>query len=43
MLGCLTDVFARLSGDENLKALTQNEIGALLNWDAEKYRQMLKD
>jgi rhamnose utilization protein RhaD (predicted bifunctional aldolase and dehydrogenase) len=42
MLVCLTDVFCRLTGDETLKALTTNEIGALLNWDAEKYRQSLK-
>ncbi len=42
MLGCLTDVFRRLEGCENLKALTTEEVGALLNWDAEKYRQALK-
>jgi rhamnose utilization protein RhaD (predicted bifunctional aldolase and dehydrogenase) len=41
MLGCLTDVFSRLNGDEQLKPLTTHEIGALLNWDAEKYRQSL--
>jgi rhamnose utilization protein RhaD (predicted bifunctional aldolase and dehydrogenase) len=41
MLGCLSDVFSRLGGDEKLKALTASEIGALLNWDAEKYRQTL--
>lgn len=42
MLGCLTDVFRRLDGSESLKALTPAEVGALLNWDAEKYRQALK-
>lgn len=41
MLGCLTDVFSRLSPDDELKALTQEEIALLLNWDAEKYRQSL--
>lgn len=42
MLGCLTDVFRRLEGNEILKALTTVELGALLDWDAEKYRQALK-
>ncbi len=42
MLGCLTDVFSRLSPSDELKALTPEEIALLLNWDAEKYRQSLK-
>jgi rhamnose utilization protein RhaD (predicted bifunctional aldolase and dehydrogenase) len=42
MLGCLTDVFSRLSPDDKLKALTPEEIALLLDWDAEKYRQSLK-
>jgi rhamnose utilization protein RhaD (predicted bifunctional aldolase and dehydrogenase) len=42
MIRCITDVFARLDGTEKLKALTPDEVGALLNWDAEKYRQALK-
>jgi rhamnose utilization protein RhaD (predicted bifunctional aldolase and dehydrogenase) len=42
MLGCLTDVFSRLSPDDELKALTPEEIALLLDWDAEKYRQSLK-
>jgi rhamnose utilization protein RhaD (predicted bifunctional aldolase and dehydrogenase) len=41
MLGCLTDVFSRLSPDDELKALTLEEIALLLDWDAEKYRQSL--
>lgn len=42
MLGCLTDVFCRLSPRDELKALTADEIAQLLNWDAEKYRQALR-
>jgi rhamnose utilization protein RhaD (predicted bifunctional aldolase and dehydrogenase) len=42
MLGCLTEVFSRLSPDDELKALTPEEIVLLLDWDAEKYRQSLK-
>jgi rhamnose utilization protein RhaD (predicted bifunctional aldolase and dehydrogenase) len=42
MLRCLGDVFRRLEPGTALKALTSQEIGQLLNWDAEKYRQMLK-
>ena len=42
MLRCLSDVFARLAPTTKLNALTSAEIGALLNWDAEKYRQSLK-
>lgn len=41
MLGCLTEVFCRLSEQDDLKALTDDEIALLLNWDAEKYRQSL--
>ena len=41
MLGCLTDVFSRLSPDDELRALTLEEIALLLDWDAEKYRQSL--
>ncbi len=42
MLRCLGDVFRRVSEAAALKPLTQADIGALLNWDAEKYRQTLK-
>lgn len=42
MLGCLTEVFCRLSPQDELKSLTADEIAQLLNWDAEKYRQALK-
>ncbi len=41
MLRCLADVFRRLAPGTKLKALTPAEIGQLLNWDAEKYRQSL--
>jgi rhamnose utilization protein RhaD (predicted bifunctional aldolase and dehydrogenase) len=42
MLRCLGDVFRRLQPGTALKALTTHEIGQLLDWDAEKYRQTLK-
>jgi rhamnose utilization protein RhaD (predicted bifunctional aldolase and dehydrogenase) len=42
MLVCLGNVFLRTSVDAKLKALTSAEISQLLNWDAEKYRQSLK-
>lgn len=42
MLRCLGDVFSRLTPQAKLKALTVAEIDQLLNWDAEKYRQTLK-
>ncbi len=42
MLRCLGDVFLRTAPDATLKALTAAEIDQLLNWDAEKYRQTLK-
>jgi rhamnose utilization protein RhaD (predicted bifunctional aldolase and dehydrogenase) len=42
MLRCLGDVFRRLAPGTALKALRATEIGQLLNWDAEKYRQTIK-
>jgi rhamnose utilization protein RhaD (predicted bifunctional aldolase and dehydrogenase) len=42
MLACLTQVFARLPASAKLRALSNVDIDQLLNWDAEKYRQMLK-
>jgi rhamnose utilization protein RhaD (predicted bifunctional aldolase and dehydrogenase) len=42
MLRCLGDVFLRTQSDAQLKALSTAEIDQLLNWDAEKYRQTLK-
>ncbi len=42
MLACLSNVFARIGTHEKLNPLTPHDIGALLNWDAEKYRQNLK-
>lgn len=42
MLRCAGDVFSRLPAQAKLKALTAAEIDQLLNWDAEKYRQTMK-
>jgi rhamnose utilization protein RhaD (predicted bifunctional aldolase and dehydrogenase) len=39
---CLADVLRRVSPDDRLVALVEADIGALLNWDAEKYRQALQ-
>jgi rhamnose utilization protein RhaD (predicted bifunctional aldolase and dehydrogenase) len=41
MVRCMADVFRRVEPAANLSALTENDIGQLLNWDAEKYRQTL--
>jgi rhamnose utilization protein RhaD (predicted bifunctional aldolase and dehydrogenase) len=38
---CLADVTGRLSASEPLHTLTADDEHALLNWDAEKYRQSL--
>jgi rhamnose utilization protein RhaD (predicted bifunctional aldolase and dehydrogenase) len=42
MLRCIGDVFRCLPAGAALKPLTADEIDQLLNWDAEKYRQTLK-
>ena len=39
---CLADVMRRVAEDDPLVALTGSDIGRLVNWDAEKYRQTLK-
>lgn len=39
MLACHAEVARRLEPDAPLNPLAEAEIGALLNWDAEKYRQ----
>lgn len=39
---CLADVLRRNGPDERIKRLTHEDIGALINWDAEKYRQQLR-
>ena len=39
---CLADVMRRVETDDPLIALTKTDIGRLVNWDAEKYRQTLK-
>lgn len=41
MLGCLVDVARRVDPSAPLRSLTVEEIGALLNWDAEAYRRRL--
>lgn len=41
MLRCLGDVLTRLCTGANLRTLTNAENAALLDWDAEKYRQVL--
>ncbi|MBO0662079.1 class II aldolase [Jiella sp. CQZ9-1] len=41
MVGCLTDVAARIPADVPLKPLTGEEIYALTHWEAESYRQTL--
>jgi rhamnose utilization protein RhaD (predicted bifunctional aldolase and dehydrogenase) len=39
--GCLGDVLARLRPDESIRPLTDEQMDAIANWDAEKYRQSL--
>ena len=41
MLQCLGDVMVRTPADVPLSFLTQEDCAALLNWDAETYRQQL--
>lgn len=41
LAGCLADVTARLSPGDGLRVFTADEEDALVNWDAEKYRQEL--
>lgn len=38
---CLADVTARIPGDAPLRYLSEAENAALIDWDAEKYRQQL--
>lgn len=40
-LQCYVDVVARLDMSSPLNVLSDEDIGDLLNWDAEKYRQMV--
>jgi rhamnose utilization protein RhaD (predicted bifunctional aldolase and dehydrogenase) len=42
MMRCLADVMRRIAPQDQLRALTADDIGRLVNWDAEKYRQTLK-
>jgi rhamnose utilization protein RhaD (predicted bifunctional aldolase and dehydrogenase) len=42
MARCLADVAARIPAETSLARLTLDDVGALLNWDAEKYRQTLE-
>jgi rhamnose utilization protein RhaD (predicted bifunctional aldolase and dehydrogenase) len=41
MLKCYADVVCRLPDAKQITGLAPAEIAALLNWDAEKYRQQL--
>jgi rhamnose utilization protein RhaD (predicted bifunctional aldolase and dehydrogenase) len=41
MARCLADVAARLKSDDPIRTLTLEDELALVNWDAEKYRQAL--
>jgi rhamnose utilization protein RhaD (predicted bifunctional aldolase and dehydrogenase) len=41
MLRCLSEVFARLTAKSKLRPLKDDDLMALLNWDAETYRQSL--
>ena len=43
MLACLSEVFLRADLNEKLRPLTRKDIAALLDWDAEKYRQTLSN
>jgi rhamnose utilization protein RhaD (predicted bifunctional aldolase and dehydrogenase) len=38
MLACLSQVLSRVNERDVLRPLSAEEIGQLLNWDAEKYR-----
>lgn len=41
MARCLADVTARIDLDEPVRALAKQDVDALANWDAEKYRHSL--
>ena len=41
MARCLGDVLARVAQDAIPRYLTNDEVGELTDWDAEKYRQAL--
>lgn len=41
MLRCLADVAARIPAGTNLNVLTADEVAALVDWEAEHYRQRL--
>lgn len=41
MLACYADVALRIKDASQVAPLTAEQIGDLLNWDAEKYRQSL--
>lgn len=43
MIDCLYDVLVRIPPDWDLVPIGQDAEAELLNWDAEKYRQMLSD
>jgi hypothetical protein len=41
MLRCQADVLLRLPAGTTVRCLSGAEVGELLNWDAEKFRQRL--
>jgi hypothetical protein len=41
MLRCQADVLLRLPAGTSIRCLAAAEVGELLNWDAEKFRQRL--
>ena len=41
LIRCLADVTCRLQSDDPIAALSADDEAQLLNWDAEKYRQLL--
>lgn len=43
MARCLADVLRRTPPDAPLVALTDDDVDRLVNWDAEKYRQVMPD
>ena len=43
MLHCIYDVLARIPSDWTLDPIGKDAEAELLNWDAEKYRQMLAE
>ena len=41
MLTCHAQVLGRIPPNTKLDYLTENDVGELINWDAEKYRKLM--